>query len=64
MHSYSSLCHRMDMTEGRKLQSVRGKFIGDDGLFEAFEKRPDIVIGHIGKAVRVVKHLARTLWIS
>mmetsp|Transcript_163 Transcript_163/g.360 ORF Transcript_163/g.360 Transcript_163/m.360 type:complete len:437 (-) Transcript_163:973-2283(-) len=46
-HSYSSLCIRNVTAEGRRLQDTAGKLNGDEGIFEAFEKRPDIIVCHI-----------------
>ncbi len=47
-HSYSSLCIPKNVTtEERRLQNIAGKLNGDEGIFEAFEKRPDIIVWHI-----------------
>ena len=55
-HSNFSLCHRK--TETRRLRYTRGKFDGDEGIFQAFEKRPDIIIGHI-----IAKCIFSIVWI-
>lgn len=47
-HSYSSLCIRNNVTaEDRRLQHTAGNLNGNEGIFEAFEKRPDILVWHI-----------------